>query len=80
MCCYHVIVFAACTHLFGMLLGCTAQPDIFIAAAINRDDVREFLQHSLKLLQKVGRKSLMSSKGAACMLRFLDVLDALGEW
>jgi hypothetical protein len=77
---YHVLVFAACVHLFGILLGCTTQPDIFVAATINRTDVRSSLQHSLEVLQNIGRKSLMSVKGAACLLRFLEVMDAFREW
>ncbi|ETN37046.1 uncharacterized protein HMPREF1541_08035 [Cyphellophora europaea CBS 101466] len=69
-------VFAACVHMFGHLLACGKERDILFAAEISLSEVRGLLQTSLELLKRVGARSLMSQKGAACLLTFLDVFDA----
>lgn len=67
-------------HLFGILLVCAKQQSLLVDAGITLAEVRAELQQGLELLQVVGSRSLMSQKGAACLLTFLDVFDSFSVY
>ncbi|RFU33160.1 hypothetical protein B7463_g3168, partial [Scytalidium lignicola] len=70
-------LFTISLHLFGILMACRIQEDVFHHQQISIPEVRSLLLRSLNTLDIVGRKSLMSCKARHCLMGFLEVFDAL---
>lgn len=55
------------------------QQNVLDAAKVRFEDARKLLERGLDTLRIIGKRSLMSQKGASCLARFLLILDAMSK-